>query len=101
METVLQLSADLGLANMITFYTLDPPHVERIMRGSRLMRAKWDEARPGSTWLRDTINRACRREGHNTGTPPARPANHAASETVTRVVPGGRRAGRYAVRRSW
>jgi putative DNA primase/helicase len=67
--------ADLGLANMIAFYTDDPQQIERLMRGSRLTRAKWDEARPGGTYLGNTIARARRRDAHyrGPGSNPLRP----------------------------
>jgi len=62
-------SADLGLANMIAFYTGDPTQVERIMRGSCLVRPKWNERRPGGTYLSETIARAANRATHYTGKP--------------------------------
>jgi len=62
-------SADLALANMIAFYSPDAAQVERLMRGSCLVRSKWDERRPGGTYLSLTIARAANRATVYTGKP--------------------------------
>ena len=62
-------SADLALANMIAFYSPSPAQVERLMRGSRLVRPKWEERRPGGTYLSVTIARAANRATVYTGKP--------------------------------
>jgi hypothetical protein len=46
---------DLSLASRIAFYTQDEAQVERVMRGSGCVRAKWNKHR---TYLRDTIRKA-------------------------------------------
>lgn len=51
--------ADAALASHLAFWTgCDAARIERIMRRSALMRDKWDEARPGGTYLTLTIQKA-------------------------------------------
>lgn len=52
-------SADLALVSMIAFWTgPDPDRIDRIFRGSALMREKWDTPRGQSTYGRQTIDKA-------------------------------------------
>ena len=54
-----QSEADLALCNMLAFWTgPDPGRIDRLFRGSGLMRPKWDETRGESTYGADTIKRA-------------------------------------------
>lgn len=51
--------ADFALASALAFYTGDDPaRLDRLMRGSGLVRAKWDDMRGGETWLMADIRRA-------------------------------------------
>lgn len=51
---------DMALASHLAWWTgSDEPRIERIMRRSRLQRAKWNDRRPGGTYLTHTIERAC------------------------------------------
>jgi hypothetical protein len=50
--------ADLGLLNMLVFYTQDPEQLDRLFRRSALMRSKWDSKRGQSTYGWNSINRA-------------------------------------------
>lgn len=50
--------ADLALVSRLAFYTQDPGQLDRIFRGSRLMRDKWDAARGSQTYGEITIDRA-------------------------------------------
>ena len=50
---------DLGLCNMLAFYAgPDPDRIDRLFRGSALMRAKWDEKRGDQTYGAMTIAKA-------------------------------------------
>jgi hypothetical protein len=40
-------SADLGLVNLLAYYTQDPVQLDRLFRRSALMRGKWDERHRG------------------------------------------------------
>lgn len=51
-------AADFALADRLCFWTQDNAQVRRLMEGSALRRAKWDEPRGASTWLDQTIERA-------------------------------------------
>ena len=51
-------NADYGLACMLSFWTRDTAQVERIVRSTLLAREKWNEPRPGGSYLSTTINRA-------------------------------------------
>lgn len=52
-------SADLALVSMIAFWTGPDPHrIDRIFRGSALLREKWDTPRGQSTYGRQTIDKA-------------------------------------------
>ena len=52
-------AADLALVSMIAFWTgPDPDRIDRLFRGSSLMRDKWDDPRGQSTYGRQTIDRA-------------------------------------------
>jgi hypothetical protein len=54
--TVDASAADLALASVLAFWTgRDVAQIERIMRRSGLARAKWDEPRGDTTYLRQTI----------------------------------------------
>lgn len=46
--------ADLGLCNILTFYTQDPEQVDRLFRKSKLMRDKWN--RVGEMTISKAIN---------------------------------------------
>jgi AAA domain len=74
---------DLSLASRLAFWTQDEAQIERIMRGSRCVREKWDKHR---TYLRDTIVKAL--DGlTETYTPPGDGARLAVGDKVLR--PGG------------
>jgi hypothetical protein len=47
--------ADASLAAELAFWTRDAAQIERLMRGSKLQRDKWDERRPGGTWLSENV----------------------------------------------
>lgn len=47
--------ADQALAASLAYWTRDAAQLERLMRGSRLVRDKWDERRPGGTWLSENV----------------------------------------------
>lgn len=49
-----QSEADLALCNMLAFYTKDAIQIERLMRGSGLMREKWDR----DDYVQRTIEKA-------------------------------------------
>lgn len=52
---------DMALASHLAFWTgCDEPRIERLMRRSALGRDKWNERRPGGTYLTFTIANACR-----------------------------------------
>lgn len=52
-------SADLELCSLLAFWTGgDAGRIDRLFRRSGLMRPKWDERRPGTTYGRQTIERA-------------------------------------------
>lgn len=51
---------DMALASHLAFWTgCDEERIERLMRRSGLVRPKWNERRPGGTYLTMTIERAC------------------------------------------
>jgi putative DNA primase/helicase len=53
-----QSDADAGLIALLAFYTGPcPQQLDRLFRGSRLWRAKWDERRGGGTYGSNTIAR--------------------------------------------
>ena len=60
-------NADHALACILAFWTQDAAQIERIMRTSRLAREKWDERRPGGTYLTYTIRRALERTTEHFG----------------------------------
>lgn len=49
---------DYSLIGMLRFYTQDADQIERLMRRSQLVRDKWDEPRPGGTYLTFSIANA-------------------------------------------
>jgi primase-polymerase (primpol)-like protein len=52
--------ADMALASHLAFWTgCDEERIERIMRRSGLARDKWNDRRPGGTYLTFTIANAC------------------------------------------
>lgn len=51
-------AADLALCSILSWYTRDASQIDRIFRGSRLFRPKWDEARGQSTYGKTTIEMA-------------------------------------------
>jgi len=52
-------STDYAFASLLAFWCRhDYDQIERLMRMSKLLRAKWDERRGNSTWLRQTVERA-------------------------------------------
>ena len=55
--------ADYSLLGILKFYTQDPAQLERLMRGSRLARPKWEEGRAGQSWLRYSIDNALKDVG--------------------------------------
>lgn len=51
--------ADFALAKELAYWTgKDCARIERMMRGSGLVREKWDQRRPGGTLLMQTVRRA-------------------------------------------
>lgn len=50
--------ADMGLCCILAQHTSDAVQIDRILRGSGLMRAKWDAANAGSTYGAITIRKA-------------------------------------------
>lgn len=54
-----QSEADLALASILSFWTQDKTQIERLMNSSGLRREKWDRSTNGSTYLRNTIDKAC------------------------------------------
>lgn len=55
-----QSEADLALCNQLAFWTQkNEAQMDRIFRGSGLMRPKWDEKRAGKTYGAITIGKAC------------------------------------------
>jgi hypothetical protein len=62
--------ADMALAGVLAFWTQDPEQIERIMRKSGLVRPKWDEHRPGGTYLSVTIEKAVESVTETYGTRP-------------------------------
>jgi putative DNA primase/helicase len=55
--------ADLSLASLISFHSGDPEQVRRVMRGSGLVRPKWDTRRGDRTYLEATIDKAINGSG--------------------------------------
>lgn len=54
-------AADMALCCLLAFWAnRDPERIDRLFRRSGLMRAKWDEARGGTTYGRLTVENACR-----------------------------------------
>ena len=53
-----QSSADLALVAMLAFWTQDPAQIDRIVRGSGLMRDKWDAQRGAQTYGERTVDAA-------------------------------------------
>jgi len=51
-------AADLALCNLLVFWTQDRDQIDRIFRGSALMRPKWDERRGTETYGGITIGKA-------------------------------------------
>ena len=64
-----QSEADYALCGMLRFWTQDPAQLDRLMRQSGLMRAKWDTPRGSSTWGAQTIAAALN-EPHEHYVPP-------------------------------
>lgn len=59
-----QSDADLALASKLAFWTdHDASRMDRLFRGSRLMRAKWDELRGPTTYGERTVARALKGDG--------------------------------------
>jgi putative DNA primase/helicase len=50
--------ADYALIGMLRFYTQDAEQIERLMRGSKLARDKWDDRRGDGTYLSYSIENA-------------------------------------------
>ena len=68
--------ADLALCSMLAFWTgPDPDQLDRLFRGSGLMREKWDSARGASTYGRQTVEKtiAEKREFYDWNSAPPRP----------------------------
>ena len=56
-----QSEADLALCNILAFWTNKRfSQIDRLFRKSSLMRRKWDRKQSGSTYGKDTINKAIR-----------------------------------------
>ncbi len=55
-------AADLALCGMVAFYTQDPVQLDRLFRGSGLMRPKWDDRHrgDGANYGEMTVGRALR-----------------------------------------
>lgn len=78
--------ADLALAGMIAFYTDDQAQIERIMRGGKLSRKKWDR----EDYLPRTIDRALsqrttRWQPKDTGLPSKKLIDIPADQSETRI----------------
>lgn len=68
-------TADLSLVARFAFFTRDAAQIDRLFRGSQLMRPKWDEPRGGTTYGAQTIAKALRTstgsyQAHQNGKPP-------------------------------
>lgn len=50
-------AADLALVNCLAFWTQDAGQIDRLFRGSGLMRPKWDEQRGATTYGERTVDR--------------------------------------------
>jgi putative DNA primase/helicase len=61
-------AADLALCNLLAFWIRDQDQIDRIFRGSALMRPKWDEWRGQETYGAITIDKAL---SSSTSIPPA------------------------------
>jgi putative DNA primase/helicase len=66
-------AADFALVTCLAFYTDDAHQIERLARRSALGRPKWDEPRPGGTYLSYTISRALQSRTERYTPPRARP----------------------------
>lgn len=83
-------SNDAALVAMLAFWTRDPDQIDRIFRRSGLMRDKWDEARGGSTYGAQTIERMLARGGETYSGPQVRsPATPSRAATPDRGVAWG------------
>jgi len=65
---------DFALIGLLRFYTQDGEQIERLMRGSALVRPKWDSKRSGRTWLRYSIEHALQKGGEMYSGPALRPS---------------------------
>src|SRR4029453_1136458 len=63
---------DFALIGLLRFYTQDIAQIERLMKGSALVRPKWDTKRSGRTYLVYSIEHALQ-QGGETYAPPLRP----------------------------
>jgi hypothetical protein len=63
--------ADMALAGVLAFWTQDAEQIERVMRKSALVRPKWDEHRPGGTYLSVTIEKVLESVTETYGAKPA------------------------------
>jgi hypothetical protein len=57
-----QSEADLGFCQEVAFWTQDPAQIDRLFRGTDLMRPKWDEARGKLPYGQKTIQEALARQ---------------------------------------
>jgi hypothetical protein len=55
-------AADLALCQKLVFYTRDSAQIDRLFRGSKLYREKWDAKRGTSTYGRNTIIKALQQQ---------------------------------------
>jgi putative DNA primase/helicase len=69
-----QSEADLALIRMLRFYTRDSAQLDRLFRGSKLMRSKWDERHGAQTYGALTIAKAIVQGGPCYGSRRKRPA---------------------------
>ncbi|QRM20578.1 hypothetical protein GBK02_14895 [Dechloromonas sp. TW-R-39-2] len=58
-------SADLALSCHIAYFSRDPVVIDAVMRGSGLIRPKWDEMRGAETYGQRTIHEALERQGRS------------------------------------
>ena len=81
--------ADLSVCNALAFWTgRDPARMDRIFRGSALMREKWDEKRGATTYGRMTIEQAAAscRSAYGEPAPEGEPGLGALDPATGRIV---------------
>ncbi len=78
--------ADYALIGMLRFYTQDAEQIERLMRGSKLAREKWDDRRGEGTYLSYSIATALEGDFEVYRSPAASSAAPTTSEPGTDLV---------------